>query len=69
MVQHIDKTLLGQVLIEQNVITNEDLEKALEYRDTHGGLLGTILLDLSLITEQQLIHALIEQDCLRDSSK
>jgi len=69
MVQHIDKTLLGQVLIEQNVITNEDLEKALEYRDIHGGLLGTILLDLSLITEQQLIHALIEQDCLRDSSK
>jgi type IV pilus assembly protein PilB len=52
---------LGQILLEQGLITNEQLEKALvEHRSTARSL-GRTLIDLGYIRERDLVMALAEQ--------
>src|SRR5512132_3630168 len=52
---------LGQILLEQSLITNEQLERALvEHRSTARSL-GRTLIDLGYIRERDLVMALAEQ--------
>jgi len=52
---------LGQILLEQGLITNEQLERALvEHRSTARSL-GRTLIDLGFIRERDLVMALAEQ--------
>src|SRR6266508_1233880 len=52
---------LGQILLEQGLITNEQLERALgEHRSTARSL-GRTLIDLGYIRERDLVMALAEQ--------
>ncbi len=45
---------LGQLLIEKNIITYEELDKALKEQWRRGVFLGEVLKELSLVTEDQL---------------
>jgi type IV pilus assembly protein PilB len=52
---------LGEILIEENLITEEQLDKALTEQESHGGRLGSNLVKLGYISEKQLISALAKQ--------
>ncbi|MFL5737399.1 MAG: GspE/PulE family protein [Actinomycetota bacterium] len=52
---------LGQILVEQGLITNEQLEEALEKHRSSSKSLGRVLIDLGLIRESHLVRALSEQ--------
>src|SRR6266511_5669379 len=52
---------LGQILLEQGLITNEQLEKALAAHKSTARSLGRTLIDLGYIKERDLVMALAEQ--------
>ena len=56
------KTLLGQLLIENRLITQDQLKTALKKQEATGRLLGTTLLELDMISEESaLLPALAAQ--------
>lgn len=62
MVKPITKlTLLGQLLLKRNLITNEQLEDALSIQKNEGGLLGEILIKQGYISEESLYITFAEQ--------
>lgn len=52
---------LGEILIEQGVITQESLEHALDKQKKEGGLLGELLLRMGLVKEEDIVIALAHQ--------
>ena len=52
---------LGQLLIEKNMITHEQLDQALEVQLKEGGLLGQILIKLNIVTAEQIEDSMQEQ--------
>ncbi len=52
---------LGELLIQEKLITAEALEEALESQVVHGGRLGTNLVELGFLTEQDLARVLGRQ--------
>src|SRR3972149_5976087 len=52
---------LGQILLEQGLIDNEQLERALEEHRNTPKSLGRVLIDLGYIRERDLVRALAEQ--------
>ncbi len=52
---------LGEMLIERKLITQEDLEKALELQRDRGDKLGKALVDLGLIAMRDVLAVLSEQ--------
>jgi len=52
---------LGELLVERNIITKEELAKALEIQKGKGGLLGEILNELGYTKEEDIAHALTAQ--------
>ena len=71
--EEFSRILLGQVLLTTKIVSQTDLDKALEdqIREvSNGGLvkrrmLGEVLIDQQLITEEELKRALAEQTRLR----
>jgi type IV pilus assembly protein PilB len=55
------KPLLGEMLVENGVITREQMNKALEIQQTEGGLMGIILVSDGIISEQKLVEYLAMQ--------
>jgi len=55
------KPLLGEMLLESNEITKEQLDKALEIQKKEGGLMGIILVNLNYISEKTLVKYLALQ--------
>lgn len=55
------KLRLGDVLVEQNVISAAQLTQALELQRATGKKLGRILIEANLITEEALAHVLARQ--------
>ena len=53
--------LLGDFLLEQKLITDEELRRGLKYHKETGKLLGRCLIELGIIDEKCLIKALSEQ--------
>jgi hypothetical protein len=49
---------LGELLLQENLITPAALEEALESQVVHGGRLGTNLVELGLVSEQDLARML-----------
>lgn len=49
---------LGELLIEREVISHEQLGIALEYQDKNGGLMGEILVQMKFATEKDIAQAL-----------
>ncbi len=52
---------LGELLVKENLITAEQLQKALEEQKKHGGRLGTHLTRLGFINEEELTKFLSRQ--------
>ncbi|NLH39402.1 MAG: Flp pilus assembly complex ATPase component TadA [Elusimicrobia bacterium] len=52
---------LGEILIEQRIINDEQLTKALKYQQQNKGLIGEALVKLGYINEEQLVIALSKQ--------
>ena len=52
---------IGEILLEKEACSYEDIEKALEVQRKFGGRLGNILINLGAITEKDLLEALAEQ--------
>lgn len=55
------KPMLGEMLIQNKVITQEQMNKALEIQTSEGGLIGIILVSQGIITEQTLVEYLALQ--------
>ncbi len=53
--------LLGDFLLEQKLIIEEDLRRALKYHKDTGKLLGRCLIELGIIDEKSLIKAISDQ--------
>jgi len=53
--------LLGEILRQRGLVSEEDIARALEVQKRQGGALGTILVEMGRITQQQLMEALSEQ--------
>lgn len=53
--------LLGTILLQDGVITEDQLYLALAEQKQKGGLLGMVLIDMQYITEHDLIKALAKQ--------
>ena len=56
-----EKLRLGQILVQQKRITEEQLNAALEEQKQVGRRLGRVLIDKGIITEEQLAEALARQ--------
>ena len=52
---------LGEILIERRLITQEDLDRALELQRERGDKLGKILVDLGFVAHRDVLAALSEQ--------
>ena len=52
---------LGKTLLEEDVLSEEDLETALALQKRSGKLLGTVLLEAGLITREEIGRALAKQ--------
>jgi transcription initiation factor IIE alpha subunit len=55
------KPLLGEILLENGEISDEQMNKALEVQKNEGGLIGIILVTMGAITEQTLVKYLAIQ--------
>ena len=56
-----EKLRLGDVLVQQQLISQEQLAQALEQQRATGNKLGRLLIDAGLITEEALAHGLARQ--------
>jgi CheY-like chemotaxis protein len=52
---------IGELLVEDNLITKERLEEALEIQKKEGGFLGKILVRLEYLSEEDIVGYLMEQ--------
>lgn len=50
---------IGEILLEQEIITQQQLEAALLYQEAHGGLLGQILIERGYAAEQEMEEAIV----------
>ena len=55
------KKRLGEILVEDGVITPESVTEALDHQKKEGGMIGQILIRLGYITEENLLAALGKQ--------
>ena len=61
MAKRVITKRIGEVLLDRNVITEKDLQKALTYQKEHGGLMGQILIQIGCVTEEEIALALTAQ--------
>ncbi len=59
-----EQKLLGQILIEQSQLTEDELKEALEKQNQTGDLIGETLVDLELVDKDQMLDALAHQQGL-----
>ena len=52
---------IGEILLRQKVITQKQLQQALDLQKKEGGLLGEILIKLELVSEKEIAQAIISQ--------
>ncbi len=57
--QNIKK--LGEILVSNEVVTKEQLQKALDFQTKEGGLIGEILVKLGFVNERDIVQALTVQ--------
>jgi hypothetical protein len=55
------KRRLGDIVVERGLITNDQLQQALDHQRQTGGKLGEILVELGLLTRMALAGVLSEQ--------
>lgn len=55
------KDKLGEILLSEKIITEEELQKALEIQKKEGTKLGEVLVNIGLISEKDIVIALAKQ--------
>ncbi|MBI4981574.1 MAG: hypothetical protein HZC15_00265 [Candidatus Omnitrophica bacterium] len=60
-IRKILKKQLGELLIERNIITQQQLDNALVIQRERGGLIGEILVELGYAKEEDIAQALTAQ--------
>ncbi|MBU4149332.1 MAG: type II secretion system ATPase GspE [Candidatus Omnitrophica bacterium] len=55
------KDKLGQILLNEKIITEEELKKALEVQKKEGGKLGELLINIGLVSEKDIVIAIAKQ--------
>lgn len=53
---------LGEILVRNNTITKQDLDRAIAKQKQTGGLLGIILIEFGVLSSEDLGKALRNQD-------
>ena len=61
MARRIITKRIGELLLERNVITQVQLDKALTQQKASGGLMGQILIQLGFVAEEEIALALTAQ--------
>ena len=61
IVNRIRRKLFGEILVNEGLVTKEQLEEALEQQKSTGDFLGGILLELGYITESDIVKTLSVQ--------
>jgi MSHA biogenesis protein MshE len=56
-----EKIRLGEILVQQKLLTNEQLKSALSEQKTSGRRFGRVLIDMGFVTEEQISEALARQ--------
>ncbi len=56
-----EKIRLGDILVGQKVISQDDLRLALEQHKRSGRKLGRVMVELGLVTEDQICEAIARQ--------
>lgn len=59
--KRVVKKLLGELLVEWNIITPGQLQEALAVQKEKGGLIGEILVELGFVKEETIAQALTTQ--------
>jgi type IV pilus assembly protein PilB len=57
----MERKKIGELLVEDNLITKKQLEEALEIQKKEGGFLGKILVRLEYLNEEDIVSHLMEQ--------
>ena len=57
-------TRLGDLLLQQGLVSTAQLEEALKYQVIFGGKLGTNLIEMGILEEDELAQALSQQFCV-----
>jgi len=52
---------IGQILIEEGLVTEKELEEGLAHQAQHGGAIGRVLIDLGVVTENDILLAIAKQ--------
>lgn len=60
-IKRLIKEQLGELLVKQGLINQEQLDKALTVQKERGGLIGEILVELGFAKEQDIAQALTAQ--------
>ena len=59
-----DKTRLGRLLVEANLITEEQLKMAVDFQSSVGGNLGAIVVKLGFIEDTRLVQFVAKEQGL-----
>jgi len=68
VVSTYDQEFLGTLLVEEKLITKEQLEEALEERNRTGNVLGHILVEFGFVSEEKILDVLAEHLGMRTIS-
>lgn len=52
---------LGEILVQGGIISEQQLQRALDFQRREGGLLGEILVKLGYVNEREIVQALTAQ--------
>ncbi len=61
MIRRINNKPLGELLLERGIISQAQLDQALDTQRDKGGLIGEILVDLGFVKEDDIAQALTAQ--------
>lgn len=68
MVSTYDQEFIGTLLVEKGIITQEQLDEALEERERTGGILGHILVEFEFASTEKILNILAEHLGMRTIS-
>ena len=68
MVSTYDQEFLGSLLVEKGLISQEQLDEALEERQRTGNILGHILVEFGFVAEEEIVNVLAEHLGMRTVS-
>jgi len=57
----LERKRLGDILVSEGVITDEQVKEAISFQSKNGGRLGEVLIQLAYVTEEQIVIALSKQ--------